>query len=99
MRLSRSRFLPLTAKLGVRLQLSGHDSAHSHRCFSVEAGFAARKGERKKCNRYNFLKNEFFISGLACETMGSCGPEARRMCSILRNKLIERSGDERALED
>ena len=37
------------------------------------------------------------FSGLAFETMGAWGPEAKRTCSLLRIKLAERTGDKRGL--
>ena len=65
---------------------------------SKEAGSAAMKSERNKCNRYNFLTNEYLFSGLAFETMGAKVPEAKRMCSLSGNKLAERTGYKRAFE-
>lgn len=68
---------------------------------SKEAGSVAKKIERNKCLSYSFLNNECLFFGLAfetMETMGPWGPKANRFCSILGNKLIERSWDKRALE-
>ena len=64
----------------------------------AEAGSVAKKSEQKKCDKYSFLNGEYLSSGMAFETSGSWGPEAKRMCGILGKKLVQRTGDKRSFE-
>ena len=65
---------------------------------SVEAGAAAKKAEKAKCQKYIGLADRFYFAPVAFETTGACGPSTRSLLKELAVKITSVTGDKRELE-
>jgi len=65
---------------------------------SLNAGAVADLAERKKQNYYLQLKEHYWFTPIAFESLGSCGPETKEFLAVLGKRLKRATGEPRSLD-